>query len=140
MEEDDIVGEQTEMLLQVYGSFSKLFSVMPNNLQNSFLELGTKFDIDDDFNMLNEKAIEAKTYYAPDKFALLDKSTFLIRIPIALLLKPLRKPNSSIRTRRPSKISETHMMRVLRTLSLILQQGRVGRLPQRGFICDRCWR
>ncbi len=74
MEEEDIVGEQTAMLLQVYGSFSKLFNVMPSNLQSSFLELGAKFDIDDDFNMLNEKAIEAKTYYAPDKFALLDKS------------------------------------------------------------------
>ena len=75
MEEEDIVGDQSAMLLEVYGSFSKLFNVMPNDLQNSFLEMSTEFDIDDDFNMLNEKEIEAKSYYAPDKFALLDKST-----------------------------------------------------------------
>ncbi len=74
MDEDDIVDEKSAMLIEIYGSFSKLFNVMPSHLQNSFLEMSTEFDIDDDFNMLNEKEIEAKSYYAPDKFALLDKS------------------------------------------------------------------
>ncbi len=86
MEEDDIVGEQSAMLIQVYGSFSKLFNIMPGHLQNSFLEISTNFDIDEDFNMLNEKEIEAKTYYAPDKFALLDKSKLYIEFLILILL------------------------------------------------------
>ena len=46
---------------------------MPTKLQSSFIELGAAFDIDPDFNMLNDVNIAEKSYYAPEKFVVLDE-------------------------------------------------------------------
>lgn len=45
-------------LVQVYKTLSSMFTGMPSHLQKSFLELGAKFDIDPDFNMLNEQNLQ----------------------------------------------------------------------------------
>jgi len=44
----------TMVLAEVYDKLASLYSLMPNKIQNSFVELSSKFDIDPDFNMLND--------------------------------------------------------------------------------------
>jgi len=62
-------------LKKVYGRLSSLANVMPADLQQSYLEIGAKYDIDSEFNMLNDIAkLGEKEYYAPKKFAVLKQA------------------------------------------------------------------
>ena len=47
---------------------------MPTGVQTSFLEVSAKFDIDPEFNMMNEMTadMQAETYFAPKQFALIE--------------------------------------------------------------------
>ena len=54
----------------VYNDLSSLFVVMPPAIQQSYLEIGSKYNIEGDFDMLNDIAkLGDKSYYAPEKFA-----------------------------------------------------------------------
>jgi hypothetical protein len=48
---------------------------MPTGVQTSFLELNAKFDIDPEFNMMNEMTadMQSETYFAPKQFALVEE-------------------------------------------------------------------
>ena len=48
---------------------------MPTGVQHSFLELNAKFDIDPEFNMMNEMTadIQSETYFAPKQYALVEE-------------------------------------------------------------------
>ena len=64
-------NEEIAVLQSVLNQLSGLYAVMPKNMQGSFLEMNSQFDIDPEFNMMNEMSsdMESKNYYAPKKFA-----------------------------------------------------------------------
>ena len=47
-------NEEIAVLQSVLTSLSGLYSVMPSEMQGSFLEMNSQFDIDPEFNMMNE--------------------------------------------------------------------------------------
>ena len=64
-------NEEIAVLQSVLNQLSGLYAVMPSNMQGSFLEMNSQFDIDPEFNMMNEMSTDMsqKNYYAPKKFA-----------------------------------------------------------------------
>lgn len=66
-------NEEIAVLQSVLAQLSGLYAVMPSNMQGSFLEMNSQFDIDPEFNMMNEVStdMEKKAYYAPKKFAVM---------------------------------------------------------------------
>ena len=66
-------NEEIAVLQSVLNQLSGLYSVMPSNMQGSFLEMNSQFDIDPEFNMMNEVSsdMDKKAYFAPKKFAVM---------------------------------------------------------------------
>jgi len=68
-------NEEIAVLQSVLTQLSGLYAVMPTKMQGSFLEMGSQFDIDPEFNMMNEMSsdMEKENYYAPKKFAVMSE-------------------------------------------------------------------
>ena len=66
-------NEEIAVLQSVLTQLSGLYAVMPSKMQGSFLEMNSQFDIDPEFNMMNEMSsdMDKKNYYAPKKFAVM---------------------------------------------------------------------
>ena len=66
-------NEEIAVLQSVLNQLSGLYAVMPSNMQGSFLEMNSQFDIDPEFNMMNEVSsdMDKKAYFAPKKFAVM---------------------------------------------------------------------
>ena len=47
-------NEEIAVLQSVLNSLSGLYAVMPSKMQGSFLEMNSQFDMDPEFNMMNE--------------------------------------------------------------------------------------
>ena len=47
-------NEEIAVLQSVLNQLSGLYAVMPSKMQGSFLEMNSQFDIDPEFNMMNE--------------------------------------------------------------------------------------
>ena len=47
-------NEEIAVLQSVLTQLSGLYAVMPSKMQGSFLEMNSQFDIDPEFNMMNE--------------------------------------------------------------------------------------
>lgn len=47
-------NEEIAVLQSVINQLSGLYAVMPTQMQGSFLEMNSKFDMDPEFNMMNE--------------------------------------------------------------------------------------
>lgn len=47
-------NEEVAVLQSVLNQLSGLYAVMPNKVQKSFLEMNSQFDMDPEFNMMNE--------------------------------------------------------------------------------------
>ena len=67
-------NEEIAVLQSVINQLSGLYAVMPTQMQGSFLEMNSQFDIDPEFNMMNEMSsdMQKKNYYAPKKFVVQD--------------------------------------------------------------------